>query len=186
MTADGEVASRSYLEYVELEQAAAVTLNFEPLLVPGLLQTAAYARAVTRRLGWDASDDQVNALVEFRLDRQKRLLDAPEPPKLSFVLDESVIHLRVGGAEVMEEQVRHLRSRSCPSTLDWGLVGIRLSWSFSFRMRSTQMWSTWKAPPAALWSPRTRRWLRTTAPRLKNYGECRCPPRTRLSSSRAY
>ena len=104
----GEVASRPYLEYVEIEQAAAVTLNFEPLLVPGLLQTAEYARAVTRRLGWDVSDDQVNALVEFRLDRQKRLLDAPEPPKLSFVLDESVIQRRVGGAEVMEEQVRHL------------------------------------------------------------------------------
>jgi len=104
----GEVASHRYLEYVELEQAAAMTLNFEPLVVPGLLQTAEYAHAVIRRSWSDASDDQVNSLVEFRLDRQKRLLDAPDPPNLSFVLDVSVIYRRVGGAEVMKEQVRHL------------------------------------------------------------------------------
>ena len=104
----GDVASHRYLEYVELEQAAAVTLNFEPLVVPGLLQTGEYARAVIRRFGRDASDDQVNALVKFRLDRQGRLLDTPEPPKLSFVLDESVVYRKVGSGNVMEEQVRHL------------------------------------------------------------------------------
>lgn len=103
-----EVASQRYLEYVELEQAAASALNFEPLVAPGLLQTREYAQAVIRRLNPGASDDQVNALVEFRLDRQESLLDAPEPPKLSFIFDESVMYRQVGDAEVMEEQIRHL------------------------------------------------------------------------------
>jgi transcriptional regulator with XRE-family HTH domain len=103
-----EVASPRYLEYVELEQAAVSTLNFQPLVAPGLLQTREYAQAVIRRLAPDASDDQVNARVEFRLDRQERLLDAPEPPKLSFIFDESVMYRQVGDAEVMEEQIRHL------------------------------------------------------------------------------
>lgn len=104
----GEFAAKRYLEYVELEQAAVATVNFQPQFVPGLLQTQDYASAITRRLSWDITEDRANGLVEFRMQRQKRLLDTPEPPRLSFVLDESVVQRQVGSAETMGEQIRHL------------------------------------------------------------------------------
>lgn len=102
------VASQRYLEYVELEQAAVATMNFQPQLIPGLLQTRDYAGAVIRRLGRDVTEEKANTLLEFRMERQKKLLAAPEPPKLLFVLDESTLYRQVGSAEAMEEQISHL------------------------------------------------------------------------------
>lgn len=84
----------------QTEQEAISLRWYEPLLVPGLLQTEAYARAV---LGGD--DDAVAA----RLERQTILTRSdPAPPKLRCVIDEGVLHRPVGGAAVMYEQLHHL------------------------------------------------------------------------------
>jgi transcriptional regulator with XRE-family HTH domain len=89
------------------KEANAKTLRwFEPLVVPGLLQTEDYARAVIRtRVG--ATDDEVADLVTARMERQS-ILDRDIPPVLWVVLDEGVLRRPVGGACVMREQVSRL------------------------------------------------------------------------------
>lgn len=79
---------------------------FEPLLVPGLLQTEEYARAV---LAAGRKPEQLDQTVSARMERQKILHRAePDPPRLWVVLDEGVIRRQVGGAEVMRKQLAHL------------------------------------------------------------------------------
>jgi transcriptional regulator with XRE-family HTH domain len=92
------------LQLVEYESAAAITRNFEPLLVPGLLQTEEYARAVIPEY---APHDSVEALVEIRMKRQQ-LMARPDGPLLFFVLDEAVVHRLVGGKDVMRRQLSKL------------------------------------------------------------------------------
>lgn len=102
-----EFTSPRFLEFVELEQASAAVLHYQPQLVPGVLQTREYATAVIWRLTRDITEERAKGLLEFRMQRQE-LLDVPAPPTLSFVLDESVVHRQVGGPEVMRDQIRHL------------------------------------------------------------------------------
>ena len=85
--------------WVLVEQEATHLWTYELAMVPGLLQTEAYARAL---LGDEA-------LVAARLERQK-LLTRTEPPAPSMVtvMDERVLHYPVGGPEVMREQIEHL------------------------------------------------------------------------------
>jgi transcriptional regulator with XRE-family HTH domain len=100
------IASKRYLEFVEFEQAATSALNYEPLWVPGLLQTRDYAEEIIRRLGPE-TDAAQQGLFDFRMKRQE-LLDATYMPSLSFVLDESVLRRQVGGKRVMRDQLGRL------------------------------------------------------------------------------
>jgi transcriptional regulator with XRE-family HTH domain len=75
-------------------------------LVPGLLQTEPYARALMTSLS-DVPHDVAERRLELRMRRQ-RLLSQPEPPQLRVLLDESVLHRLVGGAEVMAGQLGRL------------------------------------------------------------------------------
>jgi transcriptional regulator with XRE-family HTH domain len=102
-----DYATQRYLEFVELEQASAATLNYQPQLVPGLLQTREYATAVISQPGRDVDEERAAGLLEFRMKRQE-LLKTPEPPTLSFVLDESIAHRQVGGPAVTRDQIHHL------------------------------------------------------------------------------
>ena len=80
--------------------------SFEPVVVPGLLQTEAYARAIlSTRVG--ATEDQIDEAVAGRLERQ-RILERENPPELWVILDEGVLRRPVGGAGVMREQLAHL------------------------------------------------------------------------------
>lgn len=88
-------------------EAAAKTLRwYEPLVVPGLLQTSEYARAVLRTRVGD-SDEQIDEMVAARMDRQA-VLDREAPPTLWAVIDEGVLRRPVGGPAVMSEQLRHM------------------------------------------------------------------------------
>jgi len=89
------------------KEAAATTLRwFEPLLVPGLLQTDMYARALfSTRIG--ATDDEIDELVSARLKRQE-VLKGAQPPTLWVILDEWVLKRPVGSQHVMLEQVTKL------------------------------------------------------------------------------
>lgn|SRR5215469_3100798 len=102
-----EFASPRYLGFVEFEQAAKATLHYQPLFVPGILQTEGYATAIIWRLARDVTEGKAQGLVRFRLHRQE-LLEAPAAPSLSFVLDESVLHRPVGSREVMAGQFDRL------------------------------------------------------------------------------
>ena len=77
--------------------------SFELVVVPGLLQTEAYARAVlSTRVG--ATEDEIDEAVAARLARQK-ILEREHPPELWVILDEGVLRRPVGGSEVMQGQL---------------------------------------------------------------------------------
>ena len=103
----GDVVSPRLLQFIEFEAAASISRNFEPLLVPGLLQTEDYARAIFRQFSGDVTAERIDAQVEVRMRRQE-LLDRADPPLLFFILDEAVIRRLIGGKDVMRRQLRRL------------------------------------------------------------------------------
>jgi hypothetical protein len=103
-----EFASQRFLQFVQLEQAAAAAAHFQPQFIPGLLQTPDYASAMIHRLNRDATEEKAKRLLELRMERQKKLLDSPQPPRLSFVFDESAVYRQAGSAQAMEGQIQHL------------------------------------------------------------------------------
>ncbi|KWV34729.1 helix-turn-helix domain-containing protein [Micromonospora rifamycinica] len=90
---------------IRLEAEATAIVNWEPMLVPGLLQTADYAQAVMVGCGVPAEEAQ--GRVAARLGRQA-VLTRPTPPTLHVLLDEMVLRRALGGARVMGRQLRHL------------------------------------------------------------------------------
>lgn len=102
-----EVAPSGLLQLIGYESAASVRRNFEPLLIPGLLQTREFARAVIPALDPGISQGRLDALVEIRMKRQE-LVDRANQPQLFFILDEAALHRVTGGPEVMRDQLRHL------------------------------------------------------------------------------
>ncbi|MFD1324357.1 helix-turn-helix domain-containing protein [Micromonospora sonneratiae] len=98
----------------EVEQEALALRNFQPLVVPGLLQTEAYARALFTGAGLVPRAD-AESKVKGRLERQL-ILARPHPPTLTAVVDESVLRRAVGGPAVMRQQMLHLVevSAECP------------------------------------------------------------------------
>ncbi|KLJ03568.1 helix-turn-helix transcriptional regulator [Streptomyces albidoflavus] len=97
-----------YRDFISLESQATRMRTLETSVVPGLLQTPRYARAVTRASLAGVDQAQVDALVEVRLARQE-VLRAERPLELSAVIDESVLHRTIGGPEVMRDQLAALR-----------------------------------------------------------------------------
>jgi transcriptional regulator with XRE-family HTH domain len=91
--------------WLDVEKAATSLLWFEPLIIPGLLQTEDYAYAVLRS-GRHVSAD-VDDMVRLRMDRQ-RVLTGEDPPILVALMDESVLRRNVGGTKVMRDQLLHL------------------------------------------------------------------------------
>ncbi|WDZ88025.1 DUF5753 domain-containing protein [Micromonospora cathayae] len=92
--------------WVELEQEATCLRTFEPLLVPGLLQTEGYARALLRT-GNLLPPAEIEELVAGRLARQE-VLCRDAPPQVVAVIEEAVLRRRVGDPAVMREQLHHL------------------------------------------------------------------------------
>ncbi|MFF8031893.1 MULTISPECIES: helix-turn-helix domain-containing protein [unclassified Streptomyces] len=92
---------------VGLQEAAATIRTFEIQYVPGLLQTAAYTRAVVERGLPNAPAGEVQRRVELRMHRAE-LLRREDAPRLWAVLDESVLLRVLGDAAVMREQLEHL------------------------------------------------------------------------------
>ncbi|MFS1298151.1 DUF5753 domain-containing protein [Streptosporangium longisporum] len=89
-----------------MEPIALVIRSWDPLLVPGLLQTESYARHLFAN-GPRATPDEVEERVQARMRRQ-RILDKEDPPMLLVLIDEGVLRRRVNGPEVMREQLGHL------------------------------------------------------------------------------
>ena len=102
-----DVLPNPYEVYIGLEAGAASIRNFEPNVVPGLLQTEEYARQTLRNGPGELDREDVERLVQVRLERQ-RILGREDRPRLWAVIDEAVIRRVVGGPEVMREQLRHL------------------------------------------------------------------------------
>ncbi len=100
-----------FKQWVDAEQSALSIRTWQPLLIPGLLQTEPYARAVFE--AWQAVDGTATTEtdVEARLARQA-VLDRALPPSYGAVIDESVLYRAIGGPKVMHEQLLHVADMS--------------------------------------------------------------------------
>ena len=98
----------SWLELLLGMDAAAATIHsYDTMVVPGLFQTPAYAKAVIQGGEPDLPDDAVHQRVELRMARQD-VLTRPDPPQVWCVLDESVLYRRAEDPAVLPEQLEHL------------------------------------------------------------------------------
>jgi transcriptional regulator with XRE-family HTH domain len=112
-----DVVPTALANLIGLEAEARTIRSYEPELVPGLLQTEAYARAVMRawQPGWTAAD--IDRRVEIRLARQDVLHRAGTSPQASCIINEAVLRRTVGGNEVMHEQVEVLAKERDPANV---------------------------------------------------------------------
>ena len=95
-----------FTKFLGLESSASVIRQYQFLFIPGLLQTKNYAYSTFRPYETDA--EVTRNRVEIRVERQK-LLDNVDGSKFLFVLDEATVRRQIGGAEVMREQLLHLK-----------------------------------------------------------------------------
>ncbi|WP_326726158.1 helix-turn-helix transcriptional regulator [Streptomyces sp. NBC_00243] len=95
-------------EYIDLEREALALSWYDNQVLPGLLQTPAYARAVFLNDVPALSEDEVEQRVAARVERQE-VLHRKVPPTISFIISEVTLMDRLGGDEVHHEQLRRLR-----------------------------------------------------------------------------
>ncbi|WP_406353266.1 helix-turn-helix domain-containing protein [Streptomyces sp. NBC_01635] len=103
----GSVLADTYRDYIALEAMAGTIRTFQAQLVPGLLQTPEYIRAVTVASHQWQTADEIEQFVQVRLARQERLI-SDSPLQLWAVLSEAVLLQQVGGPKVMSAQLEQL------------------------------------------------------------------------------
>ncbi|MGY0059696.1 helix-turn-helix domain-containing protein [Streptomyces sp. LZ34] len=105
----GDVVSLSYKDFLTLESDAESTYIYAPGLIPGLLQTGAYAREIIAATAMTHTTEEVMALAEVRKTRQAILTRPEKPMKLWAVIHESALYQRFASyPALMREQLRHL------------------------------------------------------------------------------
>ncbi|WP_243772956.1 helix-turn-helix domain-containing protein [Actinomadura barringtoniae] len=103
----GDVLPQGFDAYIGLEEAASAVRIHETRVVPGLLQTPEYARAVTELSHPTASASEVERRVSVLMRRQESLR-GPQPPQLWVVVDEAALRRRVGDVDIMRAQLASL------------------------------------------------------------------------------
>jgi transcriptional regulator with XRE-family HTH domain len=103
----GDVLPDWFQVYVGLEEAASLIRLYEVQFVPGLLQTADYARAVVRLGQPGAATEEIERRISLRMGRQE-LLTKPGGPRLWAIVDEAALRRPIGGKEVMRAQLVQL------------------------------------------------------------------------------
>jgi len=104
--------SLPYSTYVGLEADATSIRDFGLGLIPGLLQTSDYARAVLEASAANHAPDAVELLIEGRIARQQRVLSGEKSPQFQAILDASVLHRVVGSKATMRRQLQRLLEAS--------------------------------------------------------------------------
>ena len=102
-----EMLSENYSTYIGLESEAAALLIYQPLVIPGLLQTDEYARALVHAGPAELDDAGVEQRVRVRRERQS-ILTSDDPVRIWAVIDEAALRRTGGGPEVMRAQLEHL------------------------------------------------------------------------------
>jgi transcriptional regulator with XRE-family HTH domain len=121
------VVTPDLASYLDAERSAAAIGGLRIRAVPGLLQTADYARALLRGLGADRVDER----VELLLARQE-LLDSGDCPDLCYMVDEAVVHRVTGGPAVMDAQLDRLRDLSAHPRVRVGILPLTAgAWALS-------------------------------------------------------
>jgi len=103
----GDVLPDWFQVYVGLEEAASLIRLYEVQFVPGLLQTADYARAVVRLGQPGAAPEEIERRISLRMGRQE-LLTKPGGPRLWAIVDEAALRRPIGGKDVMRAQLEQL------------------------------------------------------------------------------
>ncbi|MEU5942938.1 helix-turn-helix transcriptional regulator [Micromonospora sp. NPDC047548] len=103
---EGDRSPSWFLPWRSFEKKAVRLRHFEPCLIPGLLQTEEYARAIFTAGGLKRGE-QVEQLLALRMSRQ-HVLHRTEPPECVFVIDESALHRPIGGPAEMDHQLGKL------------------------------------------------------------------------------
>ncbi|MGW4845001.1 helix-turn-helix domain-containing protein [Nocardia brasiliensis] len=111
-TAYGDVIAEGFEVYIGLEEAATRLSTYENELVPGLLQTEDYTRALLTAARPDMPANELDRRVQLRMARQALVTRANAPLHLDVVISESVLWRRIGGDAVTAAQLEHLR-RMC-------------------------------------------------------------------------
>jgi hypothetical protein len=99
--------SETYTTYIAFEGEAEELLTFELAVIPGLLQTEEYARALNEAGPAEIDADEIEERVKVRAERQ-RILERDNPVRLFAVIDEAALRRPVGSPEVMRAQLQHL------------------------------------------------------------------------------
>ncbi|MFW6694451.1 helix-turn-helix domain-containing protein [Streptomyces sp. MAR4 CNX-425] len=97
-----------YSVYIGLETAAASLRIYQSLIVPGLLQTRAYAAAVIAGSSPEVTAADIEKRVSIRMRRQDRIRETEQPLRLWAVFDEAALRRVVGDKQIMREQLEHL------------------------------------------------------------------------------
>ena len=136
-----------FADVAEMEQHAETIEEWAPMLVPGLLQTAAYARAIVKAAMPRASDEEVEEKVTARLARAK-LFDSENPPAFWAILDESLIRRRVLPDEGMAELLEHI-AEVVDTTRSILQIVPETAAAHPFMMGMTKVMTFTDAPPVA-------------------------------------
>lgn len=119
-----DVLSKNLAAYIGLESAAEVLRIYQPIVIPGLLQTEDYARAVLRDGSvLELKEDELERRVVLRMERQKAVSEN-DSLRLWFILHEAVLHSGVGGKATMADQLRRLRKESSSPRLTIQVVPV--------------------------------------------------------------
>jgi transcriptional regulator with XRE-family HTH domain len=110
-----------FRQWAELEELAISLYTYENRLVPGLLQTEAYARTLFRERVPVLTDSEIEAQVTARLERQSLLSERPNTA-FSFIVEEHVLRRPTGGAEVMREQIEYLLEATEPRNVEFQVM----------------------------------------------------------------
>ncbi|GAA5047342.1 helix-turn-helix domain-containing protein [Nocardia callitridis] len=113
----GDVIADGFEVYIGLEEAAQRLISYENELIPGLLQTEGYTRALLSAARQELSAHEIDRRVEFRKTRQTMLTRDEAPLRLDVVIGEEALARRIGSHEVHVEQLDHLLALSEVSTV---------------------------------------------------------------------
>lgn len=97
-----------FQDFATLEADAVSRLSYDPMLIPGLLQTEEYARALISVNCPPLADETMDQHVTARLARQALLTRQKPPVAFIFIIEEATLHRRIGGREVLQRQLRKL------------------------------------------------------------------------------
>ncbi|MFI0864849.1 helix-turn-helix domain-containing protein [Streptomyces smyrnaeus] len=122
-----DILPERFQEHLSIESDAARMLVFQPLLVPGLLQTREYAEESIRSVEKEATEEQVESYVSVRMARQD-ILSKENPPQFVCLLDEAAIRRPIGGPKVMAAQLEKLVELNNPPRISIQVIPFGQGW----------------------------------------------------------
>ncbi|WP_406063281.1 helix-turn-helix transcriptional regulator [Streptomyces sp. NBC_01077] len=110
-----------FRQWAKLEAQAAALYTYENRLVPGLLQTPAYARTLFEKQIPTMGDAEIEAQLDARVERMKLLTERPHTI-YSFIIEEHVLRRQTGGPQVMREQIAHILDICSRRNIDFQIM----------------------------------------------------------------